>query len=87
MPSRELHELMNNGVTDFVEHSETSLWTRKVPRVPQSDSRMGNHGECDGESGSRALNVLEFMETFLASEPHDGVWMCTSKCSGSRRED
>lgn len=71
---------MNNGVTDIV---ETSLWTRKVPRVLQSDSRMGNR--CDGELGSGAPNVLEFMETFLASEPHDGVWMCTSK--RSRRED
>lgn len=75
---------MNNGVTDVVEHSETSLPTRKVPRVPQSDSRMGNRWE--GESGSGALNGLELTETFLASEPHDGVWMCTSKCSGSRRE-
>lgn len=81
-PSRELHELMNNAVTDVV---GTSLWTRKVPGVPQSDSRMGNR--CNGESGSGARNVLEFMERFLASEPHDGVWMCTSKCSGSRRED
>lgn len=76
---------MNNGVTDVVEHSETSLWTRKGPRVPQSDSRMGNR--CEGESGSGALNVLELMETFLVSELHNGVWMCTSKCSGSRRED